>query len=162
MAAGGLRRYLRPMTSSRLACLIITATVSACIPVLAIAAEPAAPASPAVDAIAAESARWTEIKDISYDARESFFTGFKRLEARLDRQISELAARRAAMKSIDNTKDWDFATKELGNARSYLKGTGEVLAKATADTWAQEKEKVGLAWVRAQAAVAKVRGSTTQ
>lgn len=126
------------------------------------AAEPVAPAVPAIDAIATESARWTEIKDVTYDTRAVFFTGFKRLEARLDEQISELTVRRAAMKSIANTKDWDFAMKELGNARSYLKGSGEVLGKATSDTWAQEKEKVGLAWARAQAAVAKVRSSTTQ
>ncbi len=111
--------------------------------------------------IAAEGARWTEIKDLAYDSRAAFFTGFKRLEARLDEQIGALTARRAAMKGNANTKDWDFAMKELGNARSYLKGTGEVLGKATADTWAQEKEKVGLAWVRAQAAWAKVRDSTT-
>lgn len=160
MAAGALRQYLHLMTSSRLALLFITA-VALSIPARANAAEPVAPAEPAVDPIAAESARWTEIKDIPYDTKTTFFAGFKRLESRLDEQVSELAARRATMKSIANTKDWDFAMKELGNARSYLKGSGEVLGKATADTWAQEKEKVGLAWVRAQAAVAKVRGSTT-
>lgn len=147
------------MNSKRLSFLLITATVALAIPVLAAAADPV---TPAVDPIAVESARWAEIKELSYDARENFFTGFKRLEARLDAQTSELAARRAAMNSFANTKDWDFAAKELGNARSYLRGTGEVLAKATAETWEQEKEKVGLAWVRAQAAVAKVRGSTTQ
>jgi hypothetical protein len=147
------------MISPRLTCLLLTAVVLS-LPARASAAEPAAPAEPTAD-IAAESARWTEIKDLPYDARVTFFAGFKRLEARLDEQISELTARRAAMKSIANTKDWDFAMKEAGNARSYLKGSGEVLGKATADTWAQEKEKVGLAWVRAQAAVSKVRGSTT-
>jgi hypothetical protein len=158
MAAGGSHQYLPEMTSSRFAFLFITTAVTLSIPVFAGAAEPVAPA---VDAIAADSARWTEIKDIPYDAKPTFFVGFKRLETRLDEQIGELTVRRAAMKSIANTKDWDFAMKELGNARSYLKGTGEVLGKATSDTWAQEKEKVGLAWVRAQAAVAKVRGSTT-
>ncbi len=146
------------MNSPRFACLLLTAAVFLPLPTRAGAAEAA---NPAADAIAAEGARWTEIKDLAYDSRAAFFTGFKRLEARLDEQIGALTARRAAMKGNANTKDWDFAMKELGNARSYLKGTGEVLGKATADTWAQEKEKVGLAWVRAQAAWAKVRDSTT-
>jgi len=159
MAAGGSGRYLRAMNPKRLPFVLSAAIFAVSAFNLARAAEPA---DPAADAIAAESARWTEIKDLSYDSRVAFFTGFKRLEARLDGQVSELAARRAAMKSTAHTKDWDFALKELGNARSYLKGSGEVLGKATADTWAQEKEKVGLAWVRAQAAVAKVRASTTQ
>ncbi len=52
--------------------------------------------------------------------------------------------------------------KELANARSYLTGTGELAAKATPESWAQDKERVGQAWVRAQNACAKVRASTTQ
>lgn len=117
-------------------------------------------AAPITDASAAD-ARWSEIKNISYDERRAFFAGVKRLQVRLDEQISELTARRAAMKGDAYTKDWDFAMKELGNARSYLTGTGEIVAKATAESWAQDRERVGQAWLRAQAAYAKVKASTT-
>jgi len=118
------------------------------------------PASP-VAAAPATDASWSEIKDVSYDSRAVFFAGFKKLQARLDAQISELAARRAAMKGDADTKDWDFAMKEVGNARSYFSGTGEVAAKATSESWAQDRERVGQAWLRAQAACAKVKASTT-
>jgi hypothetical protein len=117
--------------------------------------EAPAAASDAVDV------RWSEIKNLSHDERASFLLGFHRLQVRLDEQISELKSRRDAMKSDANTKDWDFAMKELINARSYLSGTGELAAKATPDSWAQDKERVGQAWVRSQNACAKVKASTT-
>lgn len=119
------------------------------------------PAAPVADTPVVADTRWSEIKDLSYDAREAFFAGFKRLQAQLDEQTSKLVARRAAMKGDANTKDWDFAMKELGNARSYFNGTGDVLAKASPENWAQEKERVGQAWLRAQTAYAKVKASTT-
>jgi hypothetical protein len=118
------------------------------------------PAAP-VTGVPVADARWREIKDLSYDSRAAFFAGFKRLQARLDEQISELSARRAAMKGDADTKDWDFAMKEVGNARSYLTGTGEIVAKATSESWAQDRERVGQAWLRAQAACARVKASTT-
>ncbi len=105
--------------------------------------------------------QWTDIKDSTFDMRVQFFAGLKKLELRVDDQISELTARRAAMKSSADTKDWDFAMKEMVNARSYLKSTGEDLNKATPETWAQQKDKVGLAWVRTQEAYGKVKASTT-
>jgi len=107
------------------------------------------------------STQWSDLKDYTYDQRTQFFTGLKRLEAKVDGQIVELTAKRAAMTSTANTKDWDFAMKEMGNARSYLKSTGEVLGKATPETWNQEKDKVGQAWVRTQEAYTKVKSSTT-
>jgi hypothetical protein len=109
----------------------------------------------------AASARWTDIKECTYDARAQFFAGLARLETRVDREIGVLTARRAAMKSTTDTQDWDFAMKEMVNARSALKSSGEALQKATPDTWAQEKDKVGQAWVRTQEAFAKVKSSTT-
>jgi hypothetical protein len=93
--------------------------------------------------------------------RAQFFAGLKRLEAIVDDQMSSLTARRAAMKSTANTKDWDFAMKEMGDARSYLKSMGEELSKASPETWAQEKDKVGQAWVRTQEAYDEVKSSTT-
>jgi hypothetical protein len=123
----------------------------------------ATPAVPVVDPSIPDvtSAKWRTIKDLSYDQRVLFFDGLKQLETRVDEQISELTARRAAMPGTANTKDWDFAMKEMVNARSYLKGMGEELSKATPETWAQQKDKVGLAWVRTQEAYDKVKSSTT-
>jgi hypothetical protein len=122
------------------------------------AATPSAPKQADPDAA---FARWTDIKECTYDARAQFFAGLAQLETRVDREISSLTARRAAMKSAANTRDWDFAMKEMTDARSALKSLGEGLRKATPDTWAQEKDKVGEAWVRTQEAFAKVKASTT-
>ena len=49
----------------------------------------------------------------------------------------------------------------MADSRTYLKSMGQELGKATAETWAQQREKVGQAWVRTQEAYAKVRSSTT-
>lgn len=82
--------------------------------------------------------------------------------ARVDAQVGELAAKRATMvKNAVDTKDWDLAMKEMGAARDYLRSVGEEIRQATRDTWAQQKEKVGLAWIRTQEAYAKVKASTT-
>jgi hypothetical protein len=107
------------------------------------------------------SAKWGDIKDCTYDMREQFFAGLKQLEARVDVQIGELTAERAAMKSTTDTKNWDFAMKEMNDSRSYLKSVGEELSKASTETWTQQKETVGLAWVRTQEAYDKVKSSTT-
>jgi hypothetical protein len=107
------------------------------------------------------SAKWSDIKDCTYDMRAQFFTGLKQLELRVDGQINELTAKRAAMKSTTDTKNWDFAMKEMNDSRSYLKSVGDELNKASPETWTQQKETVGLAWVRTQAAYDKVKSSTT-
>jgi hypothetical protein len=49
----------------------------------------------------------------------------------------------------------------MNDSRSYLKSVGDELNKASPETWTQQKETVGLAWVRAQAAYDKVKSSTT-
>jgi hypothetical protein len=110
---------------------------------------------------AAPVARWADIKDLTYDQRIPFFNGFRRLESMVDAQITALVAKRAAMTSTANTKDWDFAMKEMVDARAYLKSTGDVLGNATPETWNQEKDRVGQAWTRTQDAFAKVNSSTT-
>jgi hypothetical protein len=121
---------------------------------------PPAPGNPVApeDAIAA---RWNDIKGLSFDQRAEFATGFKRLEARVTEQVNELTARRAAMKSTTDTRDWDFAMKNLVSARSYLTGMGDESAKATPENWDQAKDRVGRAWVQTQEACAKVKSSTT-
>jgi len=108
------------------------------------------------------SATWVGIKDAAYAESAAFFTGFVQLEAQVDAQLSALTAKRAAMKSDVSTADWDFAMKEMNDSRSYLKSVGEELKKASAETWVQQKETVGLAWQRTQAAYDKVVSSTTK
>jgi len=123
-----------------------------------------ASALPAVEAAGgsnAASARWSDIKDCPFDLRARFFTGLEQLEARVDGQYNELTVKRAAMTSATDTKNWDFAMKEMGDARSYLRSVGNELRKASVETWAQQKETVGQAWVRTQAAYDKVKSSTT-
>jgi len=93
--------------------------------------------------------------------RAQFFAGFTRLEARVDDQIRRLTARRAAMTSTTDTREWDFAMKEMGDARTYLKSMGAELRTATPETWNQQKDKVGQAWVRTQDAYGNVKSSTT-
>ena len=109
----------------------------------------------------ATAARWSDIKGLSFDQRADFAAGFKRLEARVTEQVNELTARRAAMKSTTDTRDWDFAMKNLASARSYLTGMGDESAKATPENWDQAKDRVGRAWVQTQEAYAKVKSSTT-
>lgn len=106
--------------------------------------------------------QWVDLKDDTYDQRISFLAGLKTLEARVDAQISELTARRAAMAAANiSTKDWDFAMQEMSRARTNLKSTSDEMALASRETWDQQKDKVGLAWVRSQDAYAKVKASTT-
>jgi len=140
----------------------------------AVAAAPSAPVPPiaavpvAAPAIVASTtpsgvtpSNWADIKDDTYDQRAHFTAGLKGLESGVDDQITALNAKRSALPAATDTKDWDFAMKEMGDARSALMSTGEELEKATADTWADAKERVSQAWLRSQAAYEKVKGSTT-
>jgi hypothetical protein len=108
------------------------------------------------------SAGWADIKDFTFDTRAQFFVGLKRLEAKVEGQVGELTAKRAAMPSSSDTRDWDFAMKEMDNAQSYLHSTGAELTKASPETWSQLKDKVGQAWERTQNAYRKVKASTTR
>lgn len=96
---------------------------------------------------------WTSINDCAYEQRGEFFAGLSQMEATVDRQITDLTAKHAAMpteaKTISYT-DWDLAVKELTNASSYLHAADAEAHEATPDTWNQEKEKVGEAWTRTQ------------
>jgi len=107
------------------------------------------------------STRWIDIKDYPYDSRAQFFAGLQKLEARVDAQIQELNAKRATMNSTVDTKNWDFAMKEMGDARAYLKSTAEETHNATPEIWNQQKDKVGQAWARTQEAYDNVKHSTT-
>ena len=126
-----------------------------------------ADSSPAPQALASSgttdnsSAEWADIKECTYGMRALFFAGLKRLEAKVDAEITELKAKRAEMDGTTDTKEWDFSMKEMTDARSYLKSMGEESTRANVETWSQAKEKVGAAWVRTQDAFAKVKSSTT-
>ena len=153
---GGAEKEKMAEASLPPAAEVATNTAAAATPGAAAAVPVAAAASP--DAAAA---KWSDIENCSYDLRVQFFAGLKRLEARVDAQLSELIAQRAALKGTAETKDWDFAMKEMRDARAYLQSMAEEVSTATDETWAQEKAKVGQAWVRTQAAYEKVKHSTT-
>ena len=105
--------------------------------------------------------KWSDIKDDTFENRAHCLDGLKQLEARVDRQIAELNAKRAAMKGTTSTADWDFAMKEMLNSQAYLVSSGNELAKGGAEIWDQKKDTVGLAWVKTQDAYDKVKASTT-
>lgn len=127
-------------------------------PVASLAPVPAAPVATPAPA----PGQWVDLKDHTYDQRVSFLAGLKGLEARVDEQIRELVAKRAVMAASNiSTKDWDFAMQEMGSARTNLKSTSDEMARASREAWDQQKDKVGLAWVRTQDAYAKVKASTT-
>jgi hypothetical protein len=107
------------------------------------------------------AASWVAIKDYTFDQRADFIAGAGRLEAMLASQIAELNAKRASMPSTVETKDWDFAMKEMNDSQNYLKSMIEEAGQATPETWGQEKDKVDQAWQRAQEAFDKVKVTTT-
>ena len=110
---------------------------------------------------ASASAQWTDIKDQSYALRTRFIAGLRRLETKVDDQINELTVRRDAQKGTADAQNGDFAIKQMGYARSYLKYMGDELTKATPGTWDEAKGKVGLAWARTQKFYWMGKSSTT-
>jgi hypothetical protein len=123
---------------------------------------PPAKDSPTAAAPALAPDLWSALKGSTYDQRDALFAGLQPLLSKVDDQISELTAKRAVMNNgaID-TKDWDFAMKEMNNARSYLAGMAEELTQTTRENWGQQKDRFGQAWVRTQDAYGKVKASTT-
>jgi len=130
-------------------------------PTVTITAPPAAAPVPVPAAPDYTSTRWSDIQDLSYDQRSQFFAGLKRLEAIVSAQVIELTAKRATMNAAANTKDWDFAMKEMLNAQVSLSSAGQELSRSNPEMWSQQREKVGQAWIRTQEAYKKVRSSTT-
>jgi hypothetical protein len=125
-------------------------------------ARPAQAVPIAVQSVADQaSASWVAIKDYTFDQRSDFIAGANRLQAMLSSQIAELNAKRASMPSTVDTKDWDFAMKEMNDSQYYLKSMIDEASRATPETWAQEKDKVDQAWQRAQEAFDKVKVTTT-
>lgn len=104
-------------------------------------------------------ASWEEVKNCTYEQRARFSDGVAKLEARVEAQVAELNAKRENMKA--DPKNWDFAMKEMNEARAYLKSMATEARKANEETWDDRKEKVRLAWERTQEAYGKVKASTT-
>jgi hypothetical protein len=107
------------------------------------------------------SASWASIKDYTFDQRSDFVAGAGVLEASLASQVAELNTKRAALPSTVDTKEWDFAMKNLMDAQSYLKSTVDEAARSTPEYWNQEKDKVDQAWQKAEENFDTVRTATT-
>lgn len=121
------------------------------------ASRSSSPAAPA----ATTPVQWADLQEIPYDRRARFFAGVAGLESTVAAQVRELVAQRAALTGLTDTREWDFAMKEMESARSYLTSVGTAAGKAGRDLWDQEKAKVGRAWVSTQDAYGKVKSSTT-
>jgi hypothetical protein len=103
---------------------------------------------------------WADIRNDGYPERAHFTEGVNRLSAWLDHEISVLKAKRAGMTT--DTKDWDFAMKEVLESREYMTSRMEELAKATTEeTWNSAKDNIGEAWKRSQLAVDKMNTTIT-
>ena len=69
--------------------------------------------------------------------------------------------KRAALPATVDTKDWDFAMRNLVDAQSYLKSTVDEAGRTTPEFWNQEKDKVDQAWQKAEESFDTVRTATT-
>jgi hypothetical protein len=106
------------------------------------------------------SETWGNIREYTYEQRAEFLAGLNLMAARLDDGIRRLNAKRAGMTDAD-AQDWDFAMKELNDARSDLQAKSSAIEKATDSTWDDAKAAVALAWERARNAFVSVEHSTT-
>jgi hypothetical protein len=171
------------MTNHRLPCLLCVAALGAAVLIATgcsdkkivteaslavVSAAPAAPLPAALPTVVPDAhptgvtpVSWADIKDDTFDQRAHFISGLKGLESRVDEQIVALTAKRATKTGATDTTNWDSAMKEMEDARTALKSIAEEVDQATQETWAPQKDRAGQAWVRAQAAYDKVKGSTT-
>ena len=144
----------------------IISLCSAALGLSATAAEPTRPPAPPSNVRVsvmvnppAAPVTWRDIEGHDYDRRAAFFAGLGALEAQVDDQVRNLTAQRASLRAPRDVINWDLAMQEMNAARSELKAMGEQLYHAQPETWQQQKVKVGQAWIRTQAARAKVRFS---
>jgi hypothetical protein len=109
---------------------------------------------------AATGAHWSDIKSDTYDQRAHFATGVTRLTARLNDEISQLNAKRATMTT--DTKDWDFAMKDVMESRDlFVSRATEISKTTTPEAWSDAKDKLGEAWHRAREALDKMHTTVT-
>jgi hypothetical protein len=117
------------------------------------------PVATPASTLPASQATWSDMEVLTYEQRSQFVADLSGLVRKLDGQIGSLNAKRAAMTA--DTKDWDIAMMDVTAARAYLAGLVSEVSRASPDTWAQEKDRVGEAWQKAEEACDKVRTSTT-
>jgi hypothetical protein len=109
---------------------------------------------------AAPGAKWSDIKDDTYDQRAHFAAGVHRLTERINDEISQLNAKRAGMTT--DTKDWDFAMKDVMDSRDFFVSRAIEISKTTTpEAWSDAKDKVGEAWHRARLALDKMHTTVT-
>jgi hypothetical protein len=101
---------------------------------------------------------WESIKDFTYEKRTDFSAAVDRMAKKLDDKVVALKAKTADV-SDAAAKDRENALKELDEARADLKSKFADLGNATADTWADAKAQVTLAWQKVQAAYDKATKS---
>ncbi|MGA2018238.1 MAG: hypothetical protein ABSH26_14925 [Opitutaceae bacterium] len=112
----------------------------------------------AADVKAAASDTWDSIKGFTYDRRSDFSVSIDRMSAQLDEKTREFRTKVAGA-SDAASKDRESAIKEYDEARADLKSRLSELGNATADTWADAKEKVAQAWKRVQGAYDKLKAN---
>jgi hypothetical protein len=106
------------------------------------------------------SETWDAIKDNTYDQRAGFVAGLEHITSRVDNAMQVLNARRATLPET-SIQDWDFAMKDLAEARSDFRFQISELNKATPDTWSDAKDRAAQAWQRVRDDFDKVKLSTT-
>jgi hypothetical protein len=105
-------------------------------------------------------AKWSDIKDDTYDQRAHFAAGVAQLSVRLNGEIGQLNAKRAGMTT--DTKDWDFAMKDVLDSRDLFTSRATEIGKTnTPEAWAEAKDKLGEAWHRVRQAIDKMHTTVT-
>lgn len=114
----------------------------------------------AADAQVGLTNSWDAVRNYGYEKRSEFSASVDRMAGRLDDRSHDLRTRVAASPTTAS-KDWASATREYDAARADLNARLSDLNGATADTWADAKEKTAQAWTNLQAAFAKMKSSVT-
>jgi hypothetical protein len=110
----------------------------------------------AADVASSASDSWDSIKDYAYDKRVEFSASVSRMAKRSDDETDQLKAKMTATSSSDRAS----AMKDYDDARADLKAKLTALDHATADTWADAKDKVAQAWKHVQATYDKLTSTT--
>jgi len=97
---------------------------------------------------------WADVKDFTFDQRDSFSAKSKELSARMDAELSELRANYSEAKASASRK---AAMEELKNSEADYKEKLAALGTATGDTWDAARNNVILAWDKLQLSYRKAR-----
>jgi hypothetical protein len=81
---------------------------------------------------------WNSVKDFTFEKKAEFSASMDRMSSNMDTKVADLKAKGRPMPDYDD-------------ARSDFKKSLDNLNNATADTWADAKDKAGRAWDRVKA-----------